>query len=265
MLERLRDSRQPILWAAAHRGDRSKGSDNGSTAIRAAVDASIPLIEIDVRSNAEGTLILFHDKKLTGKNFSGPFHLRGRSVETLTDEEIAGMAHPPPFGEKILTLDEALDLVDGQRSALQLDIKGGQEPRVAALAVELASRKGAIDRIVVQCQRLETLSMLRERYPDVAVLARLQEWSEMAVAAPLSPEIVQVSSDYVSPLISRRIRAAGARTLVKSLGERDGPAFWDELISKGVEIILTDRTTELSRHLARLRDRNELFRTGPVK
>ena len=47
-----------LRWPAAHRGDPAYGHENSLPAIRGAVQAEVPLIEVDIRRNADGTLFL---------------------------------------------------------------------------------------------------------------------------------------------------------------------------------------------------------------
>jgi hypothetical protein len=56
VLARLNEQPSPLRWPAAHGGDQICGPENGLQAVRGAAQAGVPLIEVDVRRNADGTL-----------------------------------------------------------------------------------------------------------------------------------------------------------------------------------------------------------------
>lgn len=111
--------------AYAHRGLHDGNlPENSLGAFRAAIEAGLG-IECDVRRSADGRAIVFHDEeleRLTGR--AG--RLSQHSVGELTDMAI-GMS-----GERVPTLRDALDLVDG-RAPLLIELKTSRERPVTPL------------------------------------------------------------------------------------------------------------------------------------
>jgi glycerophosphoryl diester phosphodiesterase len=245
---RLYERPSPLRWPAAHRGDPTYGYENSISAIRGAAQAGVPLIEVDVRRNADGTLFLFHDRYLAKEKVSGPMPLIGRHAESLRDHELGLVQYPGTNAVGMATYADALQAIEPYRTALQLDVRG-DSLAVIDLAVRIAREKGQTHQILIQCQSLSTLTGVRERYPDVAVLARSHSIADIRLAYRKLPDIIQIEADWLTPEIVQEIHAAGSKILVKSLYDMDTPDHWDRLFNAGVDILLTDKATRMVRYL----------------
>lgn len=125
----------------AHRGlhDRAAGViENTPTAVGEAISAGFAA-EIDVQLSADGEAVVFHDETLDRlTEASGP-------VAALTLAELRTIAFRET-ADRIFTLDECLDLVDG-RQALVVEIKssfGGDDRLVTRVAERLAGRNNGV-------------------------------------------------------------------------------------------------------------------------
>jgi glycerophosphoryl diester phosphodiesterase len=225
---------------SAHRGERSHSFDNSVEAIRAA--SGLPFIEIDIRLTADNDLVLFHDRRLSVKNFVGPTSLMGRPIATLTREDIFSGRFPD--GSKIPKFRAALHEVERSGSMLMLDVKSNS-PRDFKRVMEEVSAVGAESRVVVQCQTKEVLDFMRRHYPRVAVLARAHSETDVELLLESAPSYVQVNDTWNLSSVVPKIHTGGARVVVKTLSpETDRPETWRSLCSQGVDIVLTDRPRE---------------------
>ena len=209
----------PLPEPSAHRGIRFAYADNSAEALKAAIDAGIKLIEIDVRKSSDGKLFLYHDRRL--KN--------GLAPEALTIEELRTA--------KIITFEDALAIIKDEPVQLQLDLKG-DELGNAWIAVGIAKKSNQLHQIIIQCQDIETLRALAND-PRIALLARVH--GNFPEVLKYKPEIVQIDLEDVSPGVVAKIHDAGAKVLTKSLGENtDNQATWCELRDAQVDVVLTD-------------------------
>ena len=248
VLARLHEKPSPLRWLAAHRGDPGSGPENSIPAIRGAAQAGVPLIEVDVRRNADGTLFLYHDARLHPDKVVGPRALMGQRVTSLSDHELSLVEYPGATAAGLATYRQALEAVRPYRTALQLDVKG--EPlAVIDQAVRMARKQGQGHQIVIQCQRLSTLARMRERYPDISVLARSHSIADIRLAYRRLPDIIQVDEEWITPEMVDEIHLTGSKILVKSLGAMDTPEHWDRLFNAGIDIVLTDKAVPMLRHL----------------
>lgn len=97
-----------------HRGAAGYEIENTANSIETAISMGVDMIELDVRRCASGELIIFHDatvKRLTGKKGSIK-KMRMEAIKKLSTFD----------GQKILTLQEALNVIKG-RCWVNLDIK----------------------------------------------------------------------------------------------------------------------------------------------
>ena len=252
VLARLHEKPSPLRWPAAHRGDSASGPENSLPAIRGAAQAGVPLIEVDVRRNVDGTLFLYHDPHLDRGKVIAPSRLVGRRVSSLSDDELGSVRYPGATAVGLATYAQALEAIKPYYTALQLDVRG-ESLAVIDQALRIAREQNQAHQIVVQCQRLSTLASMRQRYPDIAVLARSHSIADIRRAYRKLPDIIQIDEQWLTPELLREIHLAGSKILVKSLYAMDTPEHWHRLFAMGVDIVLTDKAVQMVHHFGRPR------------
>jgi glycerophosphoryl diester phosphodiesterase len=248
VLARLHEKPSPLRWPAAHRGDAASGPENSLPAIRGAAQAGVPLIEVDVRRNADGTLFLHHDPHLDREKVIAPSGLLDHRVSSLTDDELGSVRYPGVTAAGLATYAQALGAIEPYHTALQLDVKG-ESLAVIDRAVRIAREQSQAHQIVIQCQRLSTLASIRQRYPDIAVLARSHSLADIRRAYRKLPDIIQIEEHWITPELIQEIHMAGSKILVKSLYAMDTAEHWHRLFAAGVDIVLTDKAVQMVHHL----------------
>ena len=140
--------------AFAHRGLHGGGiPENTLSAFRRAAEAGLG-IELDVRLSRDGCPMVFHDDTL--KRMAG----RGEAPEALTRAELQALKLPG--GERIPTLEEALDAAG--RAPLLIELKHG--PKDAALCRAVAERLAARGgRVLLESFRPAILRRMRRLAP----------------------------------------------------------------------------------------------------
>lgn len=248
VVEALRDPNLRLLWPAAHRGDRNSGPDNSTESITAAAKYGVPLIETDIRFSIDGTPFLFHDRTVRQVNIEGPPELFERPTSSLRDSDIASI-RLPSTGSPVLFFTDALEVVRPYKAVLELDIKG-ETPEQLDLLMMLAYRAGLPERLVVQCQKFETLEYMREHHPDIAILARVHSMEEISRALPYHPEIIFAEESVITPQAIRVIHDAGSKAGVKIMGkDTDTVDAWERLYKSGADILMTDHGNKLMWHV----------------
>src|SRR5438067_4161319 len=107
--------------AIAHRGEHLHHPENTIPAFQEAIRLGADFIEVDVRTTADGKLVLSHDGKVDRRtNGQG-------DVAKMTFDEVraldAGIKSGPQFARtKVPTFDEALDLARG-KIGIYVDVK----------------------------------------------------------------------------------------------------------------------------------------------
>src|SRR5216117_1881160 len=109
------------IVAIAHRGEHLHHPENTLPAFQEAIRLGADFIEVDVRTTADGKLVLSHDGNVARRTTS-----QGE-IAKMTFDEVrkldAGIKSGPEFaGTRIPTFDEALDLARG-RIGIYVDVK----------------------------------------------------------------------------------------------------------------------------------------------
>lgn len=118
-----------------HRGAGLRWPENTLAALRAAAAAHLPASEVDVRLTRDSVPVLLHDSRLE-RTTTGQGDLETLSLADVRTAD-AGVRFDPAFtGERIPTLQEALELARTTRHPLILDVKYDQ--RIVTHEVEAA-------------------------------------------------------------------------------------------------------------------------------
>lgn len=240
----------------AHRGADVR-RENTLAAFEAAVDAGFTCLELDVRTTADGELVVFHDGTLDRVS-TGRGRLRDHTWEQLADVTVGG--------EPLLRFTELLTALPEAR--LNVDLK--DRASAPALARILAEHD-AWDRVLVASfhdsrRRLFRRALADLGHPDraygpeqVATSGGAAAIAALVLLGPLGPtgwlrryaldvDCVQVpvrhglvpvaTADFV-----RRCRAAGLPVHVWVVDE---PEEMERLLEMGVDGIMTDRADVLA-------------------
>ena len=230
---------QPHCVPSAHRGEHSLAPDNSFAAIRSAVRHSIPYIEIDVRPTSVGELVLFHDKRLSSENSLAPEILYGRTISSLSKDERAHVRNLD--GSPLVTLPEALTLVHGSQSILQLDVKPDTSEVLEKILDLVNSDPSHLLNLVIQCQHVTCVKYLNQNAPSLHVLARVFSGEEFNEALLHSPYFIQVDESFLTEEMITVAHTRKTKILVKTLGTPpDTFETWFRLCALGIDAILTD-------------------------
>jgi glycerophosphoryl diester phosphodiesterase len=246
----LDDSPAPLAFA--HRGGATHpelvGLENTLTAFRHAAGLGYVHLETDVHLTRDGFLLAFHDSVLDRVT-----DLRG-AIEHLTYAEVSRARIGG--GETVPTLRRLLEEFPGTR--FNIDLKSG--PAVAALAA-LIEELGLHDRVLVgsfshrrlaQFRRLTRGRVATSASPvEVAAYlllpARLAEWLTGGRFAAFQVPHRRGRLTVTSARLVRRAHATGKHVHTWTVDE---PAEMIELLDRGVDGLMTDRTDILKDVLA---------------
>jgi len=119
-----------------HRGARAYEPENTLGSFKKALELGVDAVELDIRGTKDGEIVVIHDAKVD-RTTNG----KG-SVSELTLEEIKQLVTEK--GEKIPTLEEALDFLD-KKAKILIELKeNGLEKKVLGLIHEKALEENVI-------------------------------------------------------------------------------------------------------------------------
>ena len=222
--------------AIAHRGEHLHHSENTIPAFQAAIDLGADFIEVDVRTTADGKLILSHDATVNRcTNGHG-------EVARMTFDELRAL--DAGAGARMPSFDEVLDLARGKIS-VYVDVK-------QASALELVSHidgRRMMDRVVIYAG-LGLSKEIQELNPRLKVMP---ESVSVEVARnlieQLHPRVIAFSARDFTPEIIRVVKQSNADIYVDRMGSTDALEGWQSAIDAGADGIQTDRPGELVTYL----------------
>lgn len=215
----------------AHRGEHLSHPENTLPAFQAALDAGADYFEVDVRTSADGRLVLMHDATVE-RTTNG----KGRVAE-MTFAQIralrAGGAAVPEF-------EEALKLARG-RGQVYVDCKQvSVEDLIGAL-----ERQEMLRQVVVY-GGFEFLRQVQARRPGVRIMPEAGSLAGVRrIVDELKPPVIAFDArDWQAEIIAVA-RQSGAEIFVDRLGPADTVEAWQAAIEAGATGIQTDHPARL--------------------
>ena len=121
-----------------HRGACGYYPENTLLSLKKAIEMGVDAVEFDVRATRDGVVVLFHDEKLDRL-----LKVKGR----LRDKTYSELRRYTIKGEKIPTLQEALDFLKGAKVNIVIEVK---EPDITSKVLDIVERSGIEkDRILI--------------------------------------------------------------------------------------------------------------------
>lgn len=153
----------------AHRGASGTAPEHTRSAFERAIELGADMIELDVQLSRDGELVVLHDFELE-RTTSGRGPVRDYAWQMLRELDAGTWFGAEFAGERVLRLDDVIDLVDG-RARLNVEIKAlpsdGQV--VAEKVARLLTRRELIETTIVSCFDFDVLGAVRAQSPDLAI------------------------------------------------------------------------------------------------
>ena len=202
-----------------HRGNSSVAPENTLSAFRSCIESGAQGAECDVYRTKDGYLVLQHDSTLSRnvRDANGN-PVTGRIADYTLDELLTmdfGVWKGEEFrGEKVATLDQYLDLLNGTNCAPVIELKqdGLEADTIAAIRERGMEKETTIiafsENAIKECRRLapeikaawlctKNSSETVDQYADriIATLGELDTTYVDMEAAPITPEMIQKLHD----------------------------------------------------------------------
>jgi len=173
---KLTTFKRPLI--IAHRGYRAKYPENTLTSFSAALDIGVKMIELDVMLTRDRKMVVIHDATLE-RTTDGHGQVNSYTLKELKELDAGTWFHPRFVGERLLELEEVLDLVRG-RTLLNIEIKSkayeAHHPpdAIEKQVVELVRQKNALTSVLISSFEWEVLENIAsiEDAPAVALISK---------------------------------------------------------------------------------------------
>lgn len=195
----------------AHRGFGNYAPDNSISGVELAIDSGFDAVDLDSQLTADGELVIFHDPTLE-RLTDGTGELKNKTLSELKQLDIGYKFHENYIGEKMVTLGEMIEQVDG-RILMVVELKsssllseGIEEKAIQEIrdhnaydGVYLSSfNPFVIYRLEKRDKRVKTVFIFRDTEPyDSTQLAKLPFFLKMeplrkAIRKIIKPDILSV-------------------------------------------------------------------------
>ena len=231
----------------AHRGASGQYPENSRLAFVKAIEAGADMIELDCQLSRDGHVVIFHDEQL--RRITG---VRGavtsKTLEQLKTLDIGRWRKKSFKGERILTLEEALEVLAGKVD-LCLEIKNysGSPPGIELKILFILSHYDYLDRTIVSSFDYRSLGRVRELAPEISIgllFGPVVKQDPFAWAKQLAATSLHVQKSVATREFLSAAWEEGLDVHVWTVNElHDMEAF----ISMGVQGVISDFPDRLSK------------------
>lgn len=226
--------------AISHRGEHLQHPENTMPAFQEAFLAGADFIEIDVRTSADGKLVLSHDDSVD-RCTNGHGKVAAMTFEQLQTLDAGSKSGSAFAGTRIPTFDQALEFARKSNIGVYVDVKSATS---TDLVSHLKKHKMA-ERVVIYCGMKLAMELL-ELNPKLKVMpeARTLENAKQLIEQ-LHPKVMAFDAHDFTPQIIKLVKEAGIQIYVDRLGPADTPEAWQAAINAGADGIQSDKPREL--------------------
>ncbi|MGI5222872.1 glycerophosphodiester phosphodiesterase [Nocardia sp. CA-290969] len=157
------------VTVVAHRGLAPGLPENTPAAFRGAIALDVDAIEIDLRVTADGHLVVMHDDTVD-RTTNGHGRVADLTLDRIKSLDAGSIAGPGFSAERVPTYREVLEIVQGHRTQLLLDIKDCP-PEAKAEIVGLTDYFDAAQKVIVGPRTVTDLRAFERLDPRLRTLA----------------------------------------------------------------------------------------------
>lgn len=247
-----RQGPRPFLYA--HRGAVQNAPENTLLAFTHAFDQGADGVELDVRLCATGEVVVFHDptfKRLCGDN-----------AEVLKTPWAGVKQRDLGHGQRVPTLDDALDLVVARNGILNIEIKGdwreGGLPKnpvvskyaanVSAAVAKVLKKRSAADRARCMVSSFNPVSLMTMSALRIGPLALIFDMEHSgAIRGPVGASLLRPAGLHPEPrfVTKENMKKWKARGAYVNPWTIDDPGEARRLLALGVDGFITDNVPAL--------------------
>ena len=156
------------LEIIGHRGYAAVAPENTLASLEAALAAGVRAVEFDLHVASCGTPVLFHDVNL-GRTTNGVGPVRRRTLGQLKALDAGKWFSAAFAGEKVPSLTEALDALNGRVDRIYPEVKGFRELEDLDRMVRLVREADLVDRTTFIGMDWNILDRIRGQEPGLGI------------------------------------------------------------------------------------------------
>lgn len=224
----------------AHRGSSGSCPENTREAFEKAIEVGVDMVEMDCQLSKDGHVVVIHDERLY-RTAGVKGYVKGKSLKQLKKLDVGSWFKKSFKGERILTLEEVMEIVAGKVD-LGLDIKPVSH---GPLGIELKilfilSHYDYLERAILSSFDYRSLRRIRELAPEarIGVLwgAGIKD-NPFQVAREVNAYSLHIQKELAIPSFLQRAGQLGLKSFVWTVNE---VAEMQKFVSLGADGLISD-------------------------
>lgn len=241
---------QAAVKVIGHRGGVIGIPENSISAITEAVKQGADAVEIDVQRTKDGEYILNHDN-----TFSRMAGVRKTSQE-MTVKEIKeldlGYQYPKFKGERVATLEEAIDSVKG-KAGLYIELKGSTaDKQMVDDVVKMVKEKGVKDSIVLMTLDYNLIKYIEEKYSEIE--SGFVYFFAVGDPGNFAADQLLLEEDAATRDALDKILGAGKKPIVWTVNDEES---MDKFLGEEVHGIVSDNVESLEGRIQAINEKSD--------
>lgn len=237
----------PSFKKIAHRGASGNYPENSRLAFEKAIAAGADMIELDCRLTVDGHVVVFHDERL-GRTTGARGRIYDKTLEQLRKLDIGKWRKPAFRGEKILTLEEALEIFSGNVDlCLEIKTAAAVPAGIELKLLFILSHFDYLERTTISSFDYRSLARVRELAPEATlgvIYGVGAQEDPLAAAERLAASSIHVQKQLARREFLDRAWQAGLDLYVWTVNDL---REMDMFAALGVQGIISDYPEKLSR------------------
>ena len=225
----------------AHRGGAAVAPENTMAAFERGIEDGADWIELDVQENADGTVVVEHDRDFM-RAAGSKLEVWQATQADLADLDIGSSFAPEFSDQRVPTLRQVLELAKG-KAGVFIELKYyGRDVNLEQKVVELVEATGMTDHVVIMSLNYDGVRKTAALRPD---------WTYGLLNAVAIGDLTRLEVNFLAqtanattvPMI-RRTQKRGMKTYPWTIN--DPVQMW-VMMSRGADGIITDRVAAANR------------------
>lgn len=221
----------------AHRGASSEAPENTLTSFKRALALGVDVIEMDIYLTKDGVPVIHHDD-VFGRTIGGEFLRKATDLhyKEMQYLEAGEWFHPKFKGEKIPSLEEVLDLLDG-KVELMLEIK--KHPHTPDKVVEGIFKilKRYKQKQLIGSFDPKIIGQVMKTHPEYPVIGIAEDSAYVQMFLDLGVKHLALSFELLSEIAIKHFQKSGIKIWTFTV---DTPEFAKYLASIPIDGIITN-------------------------
>lgn len=221
----------------AHRGYSDVYPENTLAAFAGAMDIGADYIELDVQMTSDGQIVVFHDadlKRITGEEGA----IADYTLEQLKQLDVGNWFGPEYAGERIPTLQEALQFMQASDCQVYLELKDiGSRDGFVETVMETVEQCGMLERCVLASFQYDYLQQVKSMNAEAATLF-ITTMGKATLPAEFPADFYGLHMETVTADVIQAIHDAGCKVFVWTV---ETPEQMRNLVKMGADGLVTNK------------------------